>query len=313
MIFDFQQQQTYINNFIGNLFVERNLSSKTLNAYKYDVHSMICWCKLRNVLTLDDRAVFSYFLYLQDEIELKAKTIRRKYVAIGQYFQFLKMEHGITEVFFRFTSRKFQVPRNLPKTLSKSEIRDLISATTSDYQSSISEYKRRICIRNMCIIELLFCLGLRIGEMEALNLEDYCREDSSILVQGKGNKERLLFISSPIVCQKLNLWIQTRHEMQPLDSSIFINKYGKRLSVYSIENIFYKYRDMSHINPRATPHYLRHSFATQLLNNGASIRDVQELLGHSSIVTTQIYTEISLTRKKEVLLKYNGRNFINPI
>ena len=97
-------------------------------------------------------------------------------------------------------------------------------------------------------------------------------------------------------------------EMSPTTTALFINRYGNRLSIYSIENIFYKYRDLSNINPNATPHYLRHSFATQLLNNGAGIRDVQELLGHSSIVTTQIYTEISTARKKEVLMKYNGRN-----
>ena len=96
--------------------------------------------------------------------------------------------------------------------------------------------------------------------------------------------------------------------MSPATTALFINRYGNRLSIYSIENIFYKYRDLSKINPSATPHYLRHSFATQLLNNGAGIRDVQELLGHSSIVTTQIYTEVSTARKKEVLMKYNGRN-----
>lgn len=162
----------------------------------------------------------------------------------------------------------------------------------------------------MCIIECLFCLGLRVGEAAALDVNDYNSGDSSILVRGKGNKERMLFISSKIVCQKLNAWLMLRRELQPLDSALFVTKNGKRMSIYSIENVFYKYQKIAQINSNATPHSLRHSFATQLLNNGAGIRDVQELLGHSSIVTTQIYTEVSLTRKKEVLLKYNGRNFI---
>lgn len=92
------------------------------------------------------------------------------------------------------------------------------------------------------------------------------------------------------------------------DCSFFPSRLGKRMSVFSIENVFAKYQKAARISQSATPHSLRHSFATQLLNNGAGIRDVQELLGHSSIVTTQIYTEVSINRKKEVLMRYNGRN-----
>lgn len=141
------------------------------------------------------------------ERSLQAKSIRRKYVALGQYFNFLKLEYNINEIFFRFTSRKFHIPRNLPKTLSNQEIKNLISVSAAEYQDSTSDYKRRLNTRNMCIIELLFCLGLRIGEAASLNLDDYCQEDCTILIRGKGSRERLLFISSPIVCQKLNLWI----------------------------------------------------------------------------------------------------------
>lgn len=308
MVFNFKQQQLYTSKFLNALSVERNLSPKTLLAYRCDINGLLTWLNSQNIPNINEASISSYFLYLQKGRNLQAKSIRRKYVALGQYFNFLKSECNTNEVFFRFTSRKFHIPRNLPKILSNQEIRNLISISTAEYQESPSDYKRRLNTRNMCIIELLFCLGLRIGEAASLNLEDYCQEDSTILIRGKGSRERLLFISSTVVCQKLNLWIRTRQEMCPTTTALFINRYGKRLSIYSIENIFYKYRDLSHINPSATPHYLRHSFATQLLNNGAGIRDVQELLGHSSIVTTQIYTEISTTRKKEVLMKYNGRN-----
>ena len=106
-------------------------------------------------------------------------------------------------------------------------------------------------------------------------------------------------------------WLEVREEMDPSDHAVFLNKYGNRISIYGIEKIFYKYRDRAGIMPEATPHSLRHSFATQLLNNGAGIRDVQELLGHKSIVTTQIYTEVTLNRKKFVLENYNGRNFLD--
>ncbi len=135
------------------------------------------------------------------------------------------------EVFFKFSSRKFQIPKNLPKILSKTEIQSLISSVSAEFQSVSSEYHRRLCIRNMCIIELLFCLGLRIGEIAALDIEDYNREDCSVLIHGKGKKERMLFISSPIVCQKLNNWLLTRREMSPEDSAMFVNKSGGRLSI----------------------------------------------------------------------------------
>lgn len=162
----------------------------------------------------------------------------------------------------------------------------------------------------MSIIEMLFCLGLRISEISNLLLEDFDSVSKSILIRGKRNKERLLFISAPTVQKKLLAWLSVRVNLNPSTNHIFINRYGRQLSIYGIENIFSKYKHISHINPKATPHYLRHTFACHLLNNGANLRDVQELLGHASIATTQIYTEVSIERKKEVLIKYNERNFL---
>lgn len=311
MKYNEEQQRIFLSEFVERLSLERNLGKRTLKAYTSDINCLIGWLKQRGYQEFDEETVTAYFLYLQNEIELSAKSIKRKYVSIDQFCDFINDKCGMHERFFAFSSRRFQLPKTLPKTLSNEEIKRLISSVNIEYQESNSEYFRNLYIRDMCIIELLFCLGLRIGEISALNLEDYNRNESSMLIHGKGCKERMMFISSPIVCQKLNRWILTREQMEPKDSAFFINKSGSRLGIYGIENIFYKYRRKAKINPNATPHYLRHSFATQLLNNGAGIRDVQELLGHSSIVTTQIYTEISLERKKTVLLKCNGRNFLD--
>lgn len=310
MKFDQNLYQMYLHSFLEQLSVERNLSKNTLLAYHCDILSLLTWLSMRHHTSLDQNSLLAYFVYLQDEIELAPRSIRRKYVSIGQYCDYLSRLLTPGERFFCFSSRRFQVPHTLPKTLTKEEIRILLSLFPAELEGNLSDYQRRLTIRNMCIVELLFCLGLRIGEISALNVEDYIREDRTVLIHGKGKKERLLYLSSPVVCQKLHLYLSIRPDFFPKDSALFLNKSGGRLSIYSIENIYYKYRERAHINPGSTPHYLRHSFATQLLNNGASIRDVQELLGHSSIVTTQIYTEISLTRKKEVMEKYNGRNFL---
>jgi len=250
----------------------------------------------------------SYFNYLQDEEHLSARSIRRKYVALRQFFEFLGETYDVHEKFFRFSSRRFQVPKTLPKTLERSEIQRLLSAASKNFQAAGTEYQIWLALRDMCILELLFSLGLRVGEAAALNVEDYREEDQSVLIHGKGSKERILFLSSPVVCQKISAWLRIRAARHPKDHSFFPSRLGRRMSVFSIENAFAKYQKMARISQSATPHSLRHSFATQLLNNGAGIRDVQELLGHSSIVTTQIYTEVSINRKREVLMRYNGRN-----
>lgn len=310
MEFIYEQQSAYLDEFISRLAVERNLSDRTLYAYRNDISGLFRWAESSSETDLDERSIFSYFLYLQNERHLLAKSIRRKYVSLQQYCRFLNYEGKTTEVFFRFSTRRFRIPRRLPKTLTKEEIVKLIRIAEKETAEADSEYRKRLAVRNDCMIDLLYSLGLRVGEIVALNVEDYSRFDNSVLIRGKGDRERVLYISSAEVRDKLARWLEEREEMQPVGPALFINRFGRRFSIYGVENVFYKYRDSAGINPEATPHYLRHTFATQLLNNGAGIRDVQELLGHKSIVTTQIYTEVSLYRKKYVLEKYNGRNFL---
>lgn len=179
MKYNNRQQMLLAQEFVDVLSIERNLGEKTLYAYKNDVDNMIRWIDLRHYDDLNDETVMMYFLYLQNEIELSCRSIRRKYVSIRQYCDFLNKTLEMNEVFFKFSSRKFQIPRNLPKTLSKAEIQSLIASVTAEFQNVSSDYHRRLCIRNMCIIELLFCLGLRIGEIAALDIEDYNREECS--------------------------------------------------------------------------------------------------------------------------------------
>lgn len=308
MKFEKLQQEIDVEEFIHILSLERNLSENTLKAYQSDLSGMIKWMEEERKGDLDSAALAGYFFYLQMERKMAARSIRRKYVSIQQYCVFLNQKYSMGERFFNFSSRRFQLPRTLPRTLTTEEIKRLIHSVNEEYQEASSEYAKRLCIRNMCIIELLFCLGLRIGEVSAMNVEDYRQDEHSVLIHGKGNKERILYISSPAVIQKMDRWMRLRIESDVKSPAVFISRRGTRLSIYSIENVFYKYRNRAQINPSATPHFLRHSFATQLLNNGAGIRDVQELLGHSNLMTTQIYTEVSMSRKIEVMMKYNGRN-----
>lgn len=299
-----------VNLFLKLLSVERNLSNRTLNAYRSDLHCFMLWCKNMQLEIVDQNTILSYFHYLQTTLERKSSSIQRKYISIRQFFHYINQEGISTERFFRFSTRKFYIPKTIPRILSTAEIRTLLFIADTQVCQSQSNFYKILNIRNNIILELLFCLGLRIGEISALDLNHYDSAERTLLIHGKGRKERLLYISSPDVIKKLHIWLGVRNQLNPKNHAMFLNRYGNRLSIYGIENIFRKYRDLSSINPVSTPHYLRHSFATQLLNNGASIRDVQELLGHASIVTTQIYTEVSIDRRRQVLEKYNARNFL---
>lgn len=305
-----EEQRRLSEEFLEKLLTERNLGKRTISAYRSDLRGLFAYLDRFSCRRLDEAAVSEYFLYLQKEKRAAPRTVRRKYVTLRQYAAFLRKRSGTKDRSVSFSLQRFRLPRELPRTLSGGEISRLLSAAEQALSGAESEYARRMCLRDRCVIELLFCLGLRIGEVSALDIRDYNREDASILIHGKGSRERLLFVSAPEVRRELEEWLAVRRKLSPEEEALFLNRRGGRISIYGIENIFYKYRDRASIDPRATPHCLRHSFATQLLNNGASIRDVQELLGHRSIVTTQIYTEISLRRKQEVLLKYNGRNFL---
>lgn len=303
----------YLEVFIDRMAVERNLAVRTRRAYRCDVGGLLRWGCEQEKRVLDEDMIRAYFDWLQRERKLCATTIVRKYISVRQYCRFLWREGRLERMFLEFSTRKYKQPKRLPKTISQGEIVRLIRHVTEDVERAPSDYRRRLAIRNACMLELLYSLGLRIGEVAALNVEDYDEREYSMLVHGKGDKERMLYISAAPVREKLLNWLDVRREMcrEAGERALFLNRYGERMGIYGIEKMFYGYRDATGINGEATPHFLRHSFATQMLDNGAGIREVQELLGHSSIMTTQIYTEVSLQRKKQVLERYNARNFMD--
>lgn len=164
--------------------------------------------------------------------------------------------------------------------------------------------------RNLALIDILVSTGIRVAEASAISISDISLSERVILIHGKGRKQRLIYISCPQTWDNLMEWIKQRQISNPSTDKLFLNRYGEQISIHGIEYIFNSLRKSCGINPKATPHYLRHTFATNLLVNGADLRSVQEILGHSSISTTEIYTEVTVERKKHVLKKYNYRNNI---
>lgn len=295
----------YINQLITQLKITKNLQEQTLKAYSSDITNFLNYINKETIEQID---ILNYINYLFDEKKLKDRSIKRKIISLKIYFNFLEDNSIIKTNPFTKLKFKFKQEKKLPKTLQKNEVKKLLETVYNELNSSITPYKKFETIRNISLLEILISTGIRIQEASLITLNDISLQEKTIIIHGKGRKERQLFILNKYVLSSLKNWLTIRKTSSPKCNNIFINKYGNPLSIHSIENIFRKYKTLSNINIKATPHYLRHTFATNLLTNGADLRSVQEILGHSSISTTQIYLEISSNRKKQVLQKYNYRN-----
>ncbi len=289
-----------VQKYILHLSHIKNLDSKTIKAYTSDLRLFGGWLNQRSEKKIDAGALTVYFDFLKST-NRKITTIKRKRIVIQSFFQFMLGSNFIPQKY------SFPTERRLPKTLSIEEVK-LLMCTAEEYTASEGNLSHVLSLRDNALIELIFSLGLRISEASNIQLKDIDLSHQSILIRGKRKKERMLFISSNEVLSKVKRWLNKRELLNPSSNHLFLNRFGDKLSIYGIENIYSKYRDLAKINPESTPHYLRHTFATLLIENGADLRSVQELLGHTNIATTQIYTHVSLSHKKAILTKYNPRN-----
>ncbi len=293
-----------IHKYIQNVSIEKNLGHRTQKAYLSDLNNLLSWMALNKHLSYEDVEVNQYILWLRNEKKLKDTSIKRRFITIKAFYGYI-YEHQHIKSLRKSGNISFKLPKSLPKTMPTTDVKALLGAAIDELNSATTPFRKNTATRNVAILELLLCLGLRIGELSSIDIHDIDYNENTILIKGKGRKERLLYISNATVRERLMDWLSIRKLVNTDTKALFINKYGSRLSIYSVENIFYRYRDLALISSKATPHYLRHTFATNLLSNGADLRSVQEILGHSSVMTTQIYTEVSTERKKQVLLKFN--------
>lgn len=297
-----------IDNFIRKTQSTKNLSRKTILAYKSDISDYIHFLN-DSVSETDIDDIYSYINHLSQR-ELKDTTIKRKIISLKLFYSYLYNENIISENPFFGIKFSFRQEKRLPKTLSVKEVSHLLSTLYNCKNIAQTDFSVFETTRDLCLIDLLISTGIRIGEAANITLSDIIMQERTILIHGKGRKQRLLYLSSQETWNNLKEWLRLRKKFSPSSDYLFLNRILEPITIYSIENIFKKYKKLSGINPNATPHYLRHTFATNLLANGADLRSVQEILGHASISTTEIYTEVTIKRKKQVLTKYNYRNKI---
>lgn len=281
--------------------VSKNLDMKSIKAYTLDLNHLIEFTNGK----VSQELIMSYIKNLTQTY--KDTTVTRRLITIKMFFRFIEEETKWINPLHKYKI-KIKKEKRLPKTIPVKDVRKLLDYMYENLNQATTSFAYFQAVRDLCIIDLLLSTGMRIAEISNLKLEDIIVSERVLLVHGKGKKQRLLYISCLETWNNLKTWLSIRKKLKVTHDYLFVNKYHNTLSIYGIENIFTKYRDKSGISSSATPHYLRHTFATNLLANGADLRSVQELLGHSSISTTEIYTEVNTVRKKIVLKKYNLRN-----
>ncbi len=291
----------YREIFITKMVVSKNLDMKSIKAYTSDLNHLIDFTNGK----VSQESIMGYIQYLTQNY--KDTTVSRKLITIKMFFRFIEEETKWINPLDKYKI-KIKKEKRLPKTIPVKDVSKLLDYMYENLNQANTSFAYFQAIRDLCIIDFLLSTGMRIAEVSNLKLEDIITSERVLLVHGKGKKQRLLYISSLETWNNLKAWLSIRKKLKVNHEYLFVNKYHDTLSIYGIENIFTKYRDKSGISHSATPHYLRHTFATNLLANGADLRSVQELLGHSSISTTEIYTEVNTVRKKIVLKKYNLRN-----
>lgn len=290
----------YLSNFINYLQATKNLSNKTLKAYKSDLNQFFLY--ENHVLSSD---ICAYVNYLSFNLKLKDSSVRRKIITLKTFYNYLLENDIINASPFKKLKFRYKQERKLPKTLSITEITKILKCFEID-PSTLTPFALKKYIRDAALIDLLISTGIRIGEAAAITLEDIIINEHTLLIHGKGRKQRLIYVSSSVTWDRLKTLMKERKKSD--NSFLFVNRFGLPLSIHGIEDIYKKYIKKAQITTKSTPHYLRHTFATNLLANGADLRSVQEILGHASVATTQIYTEVTTNRKKQVLKKYNYRN-----
>ncbi len=285
-----------IRAFLGYLRLERGLSENTLMAYERDVRHLYTFLEMINTdikeVTTDD---LHEFIGTIAEMGIQPRSQARVCAGVKSFFRFLKME-GIREDNPSELLESPQVGRALPDVLDVEEIDAMIAALDPSKDETL---------RNNAIIEMLYGSGLRVSELIGLRISLLNTEDLYVIVEGKGSKQRLVPISPTALRAIRDYWRQ-RQFMTPkpgCDDYLFLNRRGGKLSRVMIFYIVKKLAEDAGIKKNVSPHTLRHSFATHLLEGGANLRAIQEMLGHSFISTTEIYMHVDRSRLRSELMR----------
>ena len=290
-----------LKQYSAYLLLERGLSENTRESYLNDVAKLMRYIKENN-LTIKDVTLDTLHNFIAElhDLGISSRSQARIISGLKSFFRFLKLENHInTNPTLLLESPR--IGRKLPEVLSIEDIDKMISCI--DLSTNEGQ-------RNRAIIETLYSCGLRVSELVNLEINKIFLEEEYVVIKGKGNKERIVPIS-PVAIHEIKLYLNDRQylDIKPGEENIlFLNRRGRRLTRVMIFYIIKQLAELAGIRKEISPHTLRHSFATHLLEGGANLRAIQQMLGHESIATTEIYIHIDRTRLRDEILTYHPRN-----
>lgn len=296
--------QQAITQFLEHGQTVRNLSDRTVRAYQSDLAQFHLHMNDMPAAAITSEHLETYLDKLGDG-PYRDTSIRRKVAALKVFFRFLEEQGIVEESPARKLKIKKPVENRVPTVLSNREVRALLAAPKEQVEElavardhSAGSRNRYFCaVRDNLILELLFSTGIRIGELVALNVSDVDTEKNSIHITGRATRGRAVTLSSESLLTSFMQYLELRSERNLATPALFVGRSGTRLTIYSIENIFKKHVRLAEIKRHVTPHSLRHTMAAQLVSSGADIKEVQEILGHASILSTQVYTRLPIQKR----------------
>lgn len=294
--------EEYLDRYVRHLKVERNLSPFTIRNYSSDILGFYAFLKreeIKSLISVDHSIIRNYLGQLLDNGTVRA-SISRKMSALRSFFRYLNNQGIIPDdPVSRVSGPKRE--KRLPSFLSTEEIISLLSAPDTSTPQGI---------RDLAILELMYASGLRISELSSLNTNSVEMETRQIRVWGKGSKERMVLMGQPaaLVMEQYIKYGREKLLRQNVTDALFLNRYGKRIAERRIQYLIKKYAEKAGIKTRVHPHMLRHTFATHMLDGGADLRVVQELLGHSNLASTQVYTHVTRSQMRSRYLEAHPRS-----
>ena len=301
--------QELINTYLEYCHTQKCLDEKTLKAYRIDLRQFTEQICISEITELNSVILENYIAILHRQYQ--PKTVKRKIASIKAFFHYLEYKDYISSNPFNRVQIHFREPIKLPKTIPLHIIETFLRTIYKQRRIAKTRYQKKNALRDAAVIELLFASGMRISELCTLQNNDVNLQDGTILIYGKGNKDRRIQIGNTSVIRILEEYRNEFNAEINKCNHFFANQNSTPMSDQSVRRMINKYSEMALIDMHITPHMFRHTFATSLLDADVDIRYIQDMLGHSSINITEIYTHVAMAKQREILTSKHPRKDFN--